>query len=149
MKDTEKMIKMVYYGVIALLVIIGFYKIFSHTTEEIDQDNSIVNMLVNQSMIYGYIALGLTAVAAIIGLVTHFKQSLWTLIGIAVLLAVFGIAWSMSSTGGTEFLESFGSDMALTGRESRMSEAGLRTMFILGGLGIVGALVSGVKGLFE
>ncbi len=149
MKDKGEMIKMIYYGVIALLVIIGFYKVFSHTTEEIEGDNSIVNLLINQGKIYAYIAFGLTIAAAIFGLITHFKQSIWALVGIGALLVIFGIAWSMSSTGDNAFLESFGSDISINGTESRLSEAGLKTMFILGGLGIIGAVASGVKSLFE
>lgn len=148
MKDRAKTITMAYYGIVALLVFIGLYKIFSHSVEEIDADNSIVDLLLNQSMVFSYVALGLIAIISIIFLVTHFKQSLWTIVGVIVLLVVFGIAWSMSGAGTPEFLESF-SKMGLTANESRMSEAGLRTTFILGALGIVGAIVSGVKGLFE
>jgi hypothetical protein len=148
MKDRAKTITMAYYGIVALLVFIGLYKIFNHSVEEIDADNSIVDLLLNQSMVFAYLALGLIAVISIIFLVTHFKQSLWTIVGVIVLLVVFGIAWSMSGTGTPEFLESF-SKMGLTGNESRMSEAGLRTTFILGAIGIVGAIASGVKGLFE
>jgi len=149
MKNTGKIIRYAYYGIIALLVVIGFVKIFGHTTEEIEADNSIVNLLMNQGVAYAYIAAGLVLVLAIIGLITHFKQSIWTLVGIGVLVAVFFIAVSMSSSGGPEFLESFGHDAGITAGESKYSEAGLRTMFILGGMAIVGAIASGVKGLFE
>lgn len=143
-----RIIRLAYYAIVAILVIAGFSKIFGHTVEEIESDNSIVNLLVNQSVYFGYITMGLVVIVSLIGLVTHFKQSIWALIGVGILLVVFWVAWTMSHSGGHEFIDQFRL-MGLTESESRMSEAGIRTMFILGGIAILGAIASGVKGLFE
>ncbi|MCB9245233.1 MAG: hypothetical protein H6606_02280 [Flavobacteriales bacterium] len=143
-----RIIRLAYYAIVAILVIMGFARIFGHSVEEIEADNNYVNLLVNQSVYFGYITMALVVIVSLIGMVTHFKQSIWALIGVGVLLVVFWIAWTMSTSGGPEFIDRF-AQMGLTEGESRMSEAGIRTMFILGGLAILGALASGVKGLFE
>jgi O-antigen/teichoic acid export membrane protein len=86
---------------------------------------------------------------ALIQVVTHFKQSLRSIIGAAIILVIFLIVYSTVSGEATGSLAAEIADQELTLSQSKIISAGLITMLTLGGAAIVALIVGEIANLIK
>jgi sulfite exporter TauE/SafE len=108
------------------------------------------SFIANGGLILAYILIGAAALAAfgfsLVQLVTNFERGKFVLIGIGALLVIFGIAFAIS---GSETEPYQNVPQEIDASTSRLVGAMLKTMYISGGLAIVGIIVSEVAALFR
>lgn len=149
MRDKEKVIRIVYYLVVAVLVIIASARIFSiEDTENVTADEwNLPSFGLYMAYAGMILAMLLWVANFVIKLFTDAKSQLGAIIGAVVVVAIFFIA------KGTMPLHFVGMELAdgtfVSEKDAAFSSAGLVTMYVVAGLAIFAAIGTGIKALFE
>jgi hypothetical protein len=133
--------------VIMVLAVVFYVLNITNDSDAIEMDESVQAIAVDPSMYLAYIALGITAVVAILfaiyNVVTHPKQAKGVLFGIIGLAVVIGISYGIASS---EPVEIAGGNM-VEGSTPKLVGMGLITFYIAAGLAIAAVIVSSVSTL--
>ncbi|MCB0733504.1 MAG: hypothetical protein H6608_06580 [Flavobacteriales bacterium] len=138
--STDRIIRYAYYGIIAILAIVGLSMILRGTDEKPNVDLSLW-----QGIVYAIIAAGATLVFAVIGLVTHFKGNVKAIISVVALGLIYLIGKSMASSEVPQKL----ADEGITSGVLTASHAGVIVSVVLIGIAIAITLASGVRSLMN
>lgn len=136
----DKIIRYIYYGVIAILAIVALTMIFKGTDEDPNVDFSLW-----QGIVYTAISVGIVAFFAVVGLIFNFKSNLKAIIAVVVMVAGFYILKGMADTDVPRRFIDEGINVATL----TSSEAGvmISVVMLLAAGGIT--IAAGVRGLFE
>lgn len=137
---TDRIIRYVYYGVIALLAIVALYKIFNAT-----EDNPNVDLSLWQGIIYTLVAVGVTLFFALIGLVLNFKSNIKPLIFVGVLAGAYLIFKGMASKEVPQKML----DEGITSGVLSSSEAGVMLSIFLMLAALTISVIAGVRGFLK
>jgi hypothetical protein len=144
--NTEKLFRYIYYGVIFLILIIAIVMLVNGPTEPAADVEA--GTLLKMAMGLAYTVAIAAIVAFVLNIVRNFNESKGLVIGLVVLLVVFGIGYAMAKPdllyAVTEF-EPTDADRSL----SRITGAGLKATFIIGGLTILASIYFGVKNILS
>lgn len=152
MGDKGKLIRIVYYVIVALLVLIAAQRIFNiDTTIDVknmpDAEKAKANLGLYLSYVLAIIAVLLWVGNFAIKLVTDFKSQIPSIIGVGFVIVVLFIAKSSVPAWFDGMKVADG--VYITAKESVWSSAGLITMYVVAGMAIIAAVGAGIKALFE
>lgn len=148
MNNLAKILKWVTL-VIALVAVYFFIRIVSSGDEAIKESVDLQNGIVGGFISFTYVILIATALVAVLAsiwsLLKHPKMLKRVLIGMAIFLILFAIAYAMSDDGKvvTNLVT------VEQGGESKMIEAGIRFSLILGAIAFFGFIFDSVRSLIK
>lgn len=131
----SKTARLIYYGVIVGILLVGMYRIFATPAK--------VDLGLNEGLFLTGLAFAIWIFASVLHMVHNFKKSIMALIGAGAVLLIFIIAYS---TATPVVMDQFPD---LTAGMSKTISGGLVTVYILGAACIVLALYSEVLTIFK
>jgi len=130
-----KTVRLVYYAVIMVVLIVAMYQIFTTGTK--------VELGINQGIALTLAAFGLWIFASIQHMLHNFKKSLMAILGAAAVFVIFIVAYS---TATPVVMDNFPD---VTASMTKVISGGLVTVYVLGAACIILAVYSEVLAIFK
>lgn len=144
--NNERLIRIGYYGIIFVVIIIA---IFSLVTGPSEPDSEVrADMLLQMARVLALVVVIAAAASFIVNIVRNFNESKGLVIGLVVLLIIFGIGYALATPDlldAVTELEPTDADRAV----SKLTGAGLKSTLIVGGLTILASIYFGIKNVLN
>ena len=130
-----KTVRLVYYAVIIVVLIVAMYQIFTTGTK--------VELGINQGIALTLAAFGLWIFASIQHMLHNFKKSLMAILGAAAVFVIFIVAYSTATPVVMDNFPDVSASM------TKVISGGLVTVYVLGAACIILAVYSEVLAIFK
>lgn len=130
-----KTVRLVYYAVIMVVLIVAMYQIFTTGTK--------VELGINQGIALTLAAFGLWIFASIQHMLHNFKKSLMAILGAAAVFVIFIVAYSTATPVVMDNFPDVSASM------TKVISGGLVTVYVLGAACIILAVYSEVLAIFK
>lgn len=135
--------------VIFLVSVFSGAEEFSALTEEEQMQTNMFNLGLYSALVLIVVCAIIALLFGIVYMITHFKQSLKTVISIVILIAIFVIGYMIADPDGSGQLAQTILEFNVRDTPSKLISAGLTTTFVLGILAIASVALFEVYNLVK
>lgn len=132
-----------------VLAVVFYVLNLLNSGDAIETDESVQAVAIDPSMYLAYIALGITAVVAVLfaiyNVVTHPKQAKGVLFGIIGLAVVIGVSYGIASDEPVKIA----GGVVVEGSTPKLVGMGLITFYIAAGIAVLAVIASSVSSLIK